>query len=194
MESGSQSNPNAPRIAIINANLNPQSKTVILLRKFTEEIELQGGKPFWIGLDQETLPFCDGYHCYQNKRVQELNTELADCDALVVGSPVYNYDLNAVAKNFLELTGQGWKHKPVTFVLTAGGSGSYMSPTSFANSLWLDHHCHLYPHFVYGLSQDFDGTQIVSTDLQQRIRKLAKGFTRFSALIRAHAPIHPDSL
>lgn len=191
MASDSQPNRSTAKVAVINSNLNPQSKTVTLLRELTQEIENQGATTLWIGLDQETLPFCDGYHCYQNDRVKELTAELEICDALLIGSPVYNYDLNSVAKNFLELTGQAWKNKPVAFAMTAGGSGSYMSPTSFANSLWLDHHCFLYPHYVYALSSDFEGANLTSAEIRSRIHKLATGFTRFVSLIKEHQPVHP---
>ncbi len=177
-----------PRIAAISANLNPNSKTRILLQAVADRLQHYGSEVRWIGLDQETLPLCDGYHCYQNPRVQELTAEIQACDALVLASPVYNYDFNAVAKNFLELTGSAWKGKPVTFVLTAGGPGSYMAPTSFASSLWLDHHCFLYPHFLYATGRDFAGEVVESENVLGRLDRLASGFVRFTRALQREFP------
>ncbi|MDP6500219.1 MAG: hypothetical protein QF847_03295 [Candidatus Marinimicrobia bacterium] len=61
---------------------------------------------------------------------------------------MYNYDVNAAAKNLLELTGSGWNEKTVGFICNAGGDKSYMSVMSFANSLMLDHRCKIIPCFV----------------------------------------------
>jgi NAD(P)H-dependent FMN reductase len=173
-----------PKIAAVSANLNPKSKTRILLQAVTDRLQHHGSEVSWIGLDQEDLPMCDGYLCYQNPRVQELTAEIQSCDAIVLASPVYNYDFNAVAKNFLELTGSAWKGKPIAFVLTAGGLGSYMAPTSFANSLWLDYHCYLYPHFLYATGHDFAGDAIESENVLTRMESLAKGFVHFTHMIR----------
>ncbi len=178
-----------PKIAVVSANLNPKSKTRILLQAVADRLQHYGGEVSWIGLDQEQLPLCDGYLCYQEPRVQELTAEIQSSDAIVLASPVYNYDFNAVAKNFLELTGSAWKGKPVAFVLTAGGPGSYMAPTSFANSLWLDYHCFLYPHFLYATGHDFAGDTIESENVLTRLENLSKGFVHFAKVIRTGFPV-----
>ena len=66
------------------------------------------------------------------------------------------YDLNAAAKNFIELTGRAWTNKVVGFICAAGGKGSYMSVTSFMNSLMLDFRCIIIPRFVYTDASGFD--------------------------------------
>ncbi len=64
--------------------------------------------------------------------------------------PVYNYDVNAVAKNFIELMGEdALGNKTVGFMLSAGGGGSYMAVMPFANSLMLDFRCWIVPRFLY---------------------------------------------
>ncbi len=54
---------------------------------------------------------------------------------IVMCFPVYNYQPNAAAKNFIEVTNEGWKDKVVSFVANAGGDRSYLAPMSLANSI-----------------------------------------------------------
>ena len=70
--------------------------------------------------------------------MKALEKRMQAADAFVIAAPVYTYDLNAAAKNVLELAGGAMEGKTVGFVLAAGGFGSYMSAMGFANSLMLD--------------------------------------------------------
>ena len=70
--------------------------------------------------------------------------------------PVYNYDVNAVAKNYIEHMGKdALEAKTVGFLLSAGGAGSYMAVMPFANSLMLDFRCWIVPRFLY-VSKDLE--------------------------------------
>ena len=92
----------------------------------------------FIDLQKIELPICDGDKCYEKPIVDELKSDIENARSILIASPIYNYDLNAVAKNLIELTGQSWTDRLIGFISAAGGKGSYMSPMSFANSLMLD--------------------------------------------------------
>jgi FMN reductase len=81
---------------------------------------------------------------------------------IVVCFPVYNYQPNSAAKNFVEVTNDGWKDKVVSFVANAGGDRSFLAPMPLANSLMVDHRCVIVPQFLYLSPSSYDsGGQLV---------------------------------
>ena len=77
---------------------------------------------------------CDGTGSFDHPSVKTLTGIIDAAGAILVSSPVYNYDLSAAAKNLMELTGSAWTEKPVGFLCAGGGRASYMSPIGFANA------------------------------------------------------------
>ena len=133
-------------------------------------------------LDLSTLniPFCDGDDCYSSPVVKDLRELIVSAESIIIAAPVYNYDLNAVAKNLVELTGREWTDKVVGFICAAGGKGSYMSPMSFANSLMLDFRCIIIPRFVYATGESFSDAGNIDQNLKDRISELVEMTTRIS--------------
>ena len=108
---------------IISCSLNKNSKSKIMAKY---AYELYGEKVEFIDLRDFDLPFCDGDSCYDNDSVKELKQIIEKTQSAIIASPIYNYDLNAVAKNLIELTGRSWTNKIVGFICAAGGKGSYV--------------------------------------------------------------------
>ena len=129
------------------------------------------------------LPFCDGDECYSDPIVEKLKKNIENVSAVIISAPVYNYDLNAVAKNLIELTGSSWNNKVVGFILAAGGKGSYMAPMSFINSLILDYRCIILPKFVYADKTCFDLNGNMNSKIQSRIEELVSDSMRLSKVI-----------
>ncbi len=86
--------------------------------------------------------------------------------------PIYNYDVNAAAKNLIELTGRAWTNKVVAFLCAAGGQGSYMSVMPLANSLMLDFRCVIVPRFVYATGEHFDDDGRIDDSITRRTHEL----------------------
>ena len=126
----------------------------------------------FIDLQKIELPICDGDQCYEEPIVDEFKGYIQNARSILIASPIYNYDLNAVAKNLVELTGQSWNDKLVGFISAAGGKGSYMSPMSFANSLMLDFRCIIIPRFVYADKTFFNDSGDMDDILKSRIEEL----------------------
>jgi FMN reductase len=118
------------------------------------------------------LPICDGKECYNHPSIAPVTEKVSTAKALLIVSPVYNYDLNAAIKNFVELTGRAWSDKPVGMLCMAGGHNSYMSPMSLANSLMFDFRCHIVPRYVYATADDFTEDRLLGNELSNRIREL----------------------
>jgi NAD(P)H-dependent FMN reductase len=134
---------------IVSTALKPNSKTLAAARVVQRRIQSAGFTADLADLAMEPLPLCDGASCYAEDRVQAMTQRVKAAQLIVMCFPVYNYQPNAAAKNFVEVTNDGWKDKVVTFVANAGGDRSYLAPMSLANSLMVDHRCIVVPQFLY---------------------------------------------
>tara|TARA_B100000424_G_scaffold144982_1_gene110277 strand:- start:151 stop:675 length:525 start_codon:yes stop_codon:yes gene_type:complete len=172
-------------IIVISTNLHAQSKTDALAHHVTEILHANDAIAEFMPLSNFNLPLCDGYTCYQDPTVIELQKRFSEAKSFIICSPIYCYDLNAVAKNLIELTGQSWKDKVVSFVCNAGGDKSYMSPIKFANSLMLDFRCLVLPRFFYASSANFDNNNNLNdSDSIKRLEQLAQEHIRLTAFSR----------
>ena len=165
---------------IVSCSLNKNSKSKILAN-YASTLYNQEVK--FLDLQTMDLPFCDGDSCYDNPKVKELSNLVKESKSIIIASPIYMYDLNAAAKNFMELTGRAWTKKVVGFICAAGGKGSYMSVTSYMNSLMLDFRCIIVPRFVYTDGSGFDENYNVKSNIKERIRELVDQITLLSSNI-----------
>ncbi|MEM7342948.1 MAG: NAD(P)H-dependent oxidoreductase, partial [Chloroflexota bacterium] len=113
-----------------------------------------------------------------------------EASVVLMAVPIYNYDVNAVAKNLLELGLKAWNNKLVGFLCAAGGKGSYMSVMGTANSLMLDFRCLIIPRFVYANGSDFgeDRTEqmyVASETIQARLQELAETAVQLGTAIES---------
>ena len=157
---------------IISTSLRPKGQTLALSEKALTFFNEKNANAEVINLQTINLPFCDGGECYKDQAVIDLTKKIKDADSLIIASPVYNYSLNAAAKNLLELTGSGWNDKEVGFICNAGGDKSYMSLMPFANSIMLDYRCNVIPKFVYATDDMYEGNKVVDSNLIERIKEL----------------------
>ena len=157
---------------IISTSLRPKGQTLALSEKALTFFNENNANAEVINLQTINLPFCDGGECYKDQAVIDLTKKIKDADSLIIASPVYNYYLNAVAKNLLELTGSGWNDKVVGFICNAGGDKSYMSLMPFVNSIMLDYRCNVIPKFVYATGDMYEGNKVVDSNLIERINEL----------------------
>ena len=165
--------PDAP-ILVLSCSLNPTSRSHRLALVAETALRGFGVAHELIDLREWELPLCDGSDSYSHPSVQPLADKVAGAAAVLLASPVYNYDLNAAAKNLVELTGQAWAEKPVGLLCSGGGRSSYMSPIGLANSLMFDFRSHIIPRFVYVTKEDFAPNGEPSNEIQVRIRQLAE--------------------
>ena len=154
---------------IISCSLNKNSKSKVMA-KYAYNAYPKDAK--MIDLSVFDIPFCDGDECYSSPVVKELKEFIISAQSIILASPVYNYDLNAAAKNLIELTGKAWSDKLVGFICAAGGKGSYMSPMSFMNSLMIDFRCIIIPRFVYTDGSSFNENNSLDDQLKDRIHEL----------------------
>lgn len=165
------------KIVILSSSLRPNSLSRVLARQAeqllakTKNVETQ-----WVDLREYPLPFCDGDAAYGHPNVAKLQAILGEADVILVGVPIYNYDINAALKNLVEMTGSAWEDKTVGFMCAAGGRSSYMSVMNFSNDLMLDFRSLIIPRFVYAVGSDFEeanGTVSIKTpEIRERLQSL----------------------
>ena len=131
-------------------------------------------------LQENPLPMCDGDKCYDLPEVKEFREKIKNAKGIVMAIPIYNYNVSSGAKNIIELGGKMLYDKVFGFICAAGGKSSYMSVMSFANSLMIDYRCFIIPKFVYALKNDFDGKEIINSEIKQRIEELGNDLNRIS--------------
>jgi FMN reductase len=159
---------------IISSSLNPKSRSRLLALIAFNELKNMGASVEWLDLADYSIPLCDGDATYNNTEVKGLKDIIQNAKGVLFAVPIYNYDVNAAAKNLIELTGDAWSNKIVGFLCAAGGKGSYMSVMSLANSLMLDFRCLIIPRFVYTVSEDFKEDDMTDSKVQVQVKELAK--------------------
>ena len=161
-------------VLIISCSLNTLSRSYRLAQTAEIAVQNMDVNSELVDLREWDLPLCDGRDSLSHPSVAPLTVKITRASAVLVASPIYNYDLNAVAKNVVELTGTTWSEKPVGFLCTAGGRSSYMSPIGLANSLMLDFRSLIIPRFVYAVKDDFEDDGDLSDQLRARVDDLVR--------------------
>ena len=163
---------------IVSASLRSNSRSRILANYLADCYESEGVAAKLLDLRDSSLPFCDGETAYAHPEVITFSKAIASARVVILATPIYNFDANAALKNLIELTGEAWENKVVGFLCAAGGTSSYMSVMSLANSLMLDFRCLVIPRFVYVTGGAFTDEELVSEDAKHRIRELAVASTK----------------
>lgn len=126
-----------------------------------------------LGLGENLLPFGGSAAGWSDPNVARVRVQTMAATHLLFAVPVYNYDVNAVAKNYIELMGEdALGGKTVGFLISAGGHGSYMSVMPFANSLMLDFRCWIVPRFLY-VAKDLENGKLPEA-LEERLDGLLR--------------------
>jgi FMN reductase len=168
---------------IISTSLRPQSRSRAMAACAASLFEQRRLECSVIDLAALSLPDCDGEECYRHPEVRSLAQRIADAKAILIASPVYNYDLSASAKRLIELTGDSWEDKVVGFLAAAGGDVSFMSVMGLANSLMLDFRSVIVPRFVFATDDAFRDGQIHDPNLVARIERLVDETHRLASAL-----------
>ncbi len=175
------------RIAVVSTSLSPTSRSHALARLAEASLKELGDETDFLDLREWDLPLCGKPGCYDAPHAKEAARRLGACAAVLMAAPVYNYDVNAAAKNLVELSGvDAWGGKPVGLLLSAGGQASYMAAMGLANSLMLDFRCLVVPRFVYALGkQHVQDGRVTDPEVARRVQELAREISRLTRALAA---------
>ncbi len=144
-----------PHVGIIATSLSADSRSQQLAQEALRKLTAGGVRTTLVDLRQNPLPFTGSGASWGDPAVGKMKGLALTLTHFVFAVPIYNYDVNAAAKNFVELMGsEVMENKTVAFLCSAGGQGSFMSVMPFANSLMLDFRCWIVPRFLY-VTEDF---------------------------------------
>lgn len=174
-----------PKYLVVSTSGNPDSNSRRMGRMAFRYLQAAKVECEWLDLSELGLPLCDADTCYTQPAAQKLSAVIQAADAILIATPVYNYDVSAAAKNMVELTGSAWEDKIVGFLCAAGGMNSYMSVMAFANSLMLDFRSVIIPRFVYATGDAFEGDEVTDKKVGKRIEELVAEVIRFGQALRA---------
>ena len=169
---------------IISASLNSKSRSRILAKQAEQHLQKMGKEVQFLDLRDTPLPFCDGEGSYGAENVSLISEAVRNAEGILVATPIYNYDVNAALKNFVELSSRAWTDKVVGFMCAAGGSGSYMSIMSLAASLMLDFRCLILPRFVYVTGESFREQELNDPDVEERLEDLVNTTIRIAEALQ----------
>jgi FMN reductase len=171
-------------ILLISSSLNEDSKSRAMLRLAETKLKELGASIDWIDLQEHPLPLAGSSESWESPEAEKLSKRIEAADAILIGIPVYNYDVNAALKNLVELTGGAWEGKLLGFYCAAGGHASYMSVMAFANSMMLDFRCLIIPRFVYSIHAEWQGMNLKEAKTQKRIEELAQECLRLAKALK----------
>ena len=166
------------KLLVISCSLNPGSRSRLLAEEISEYLRQDGLEVDSLDLRKTQMPLCDGTGTDSSEIVTGLHDRIESSSGIVMCVPIYNFDVNAAAKNLIELTGPSWAGKVVGFACAAGGKSSYMSVMGIANSLMLDFRAHILPRFAYATGESFGDHAVTDPDLQLRLKQFSDEMTR----------------
>jgi FMN reductase len=107
----------------VSCSLSPISRSRLLAEAVRGHLQGAGEEVDSLDLREIDMPLCDGAAVYSQPVTGELGKRVGDADGILMAVPIYNFDVNAAAKNLIELTGRAWTDKVVAFACSAGGGG-----------------------------------------------------------------------
>lgn len=137
------------KVTIIATSLDPKSKSQALARVLEAKLQKEGIETTLCDLRELPLPFAGGVDSWNSDNAKTISTAVESSTHVLFAVPIYCYDVNAAAKNVIELIGRSFTNKVISFACSAGGESSYMSVMNFANHLMLDFRSVIVPRFVY---------------------------------------------
>jgi FMN reductase len=172
-------------IIVISSSLRSDSNSRILAQAALKALEAEGHEAKILDLREHPLPLCDGDAVYNDPKVRRINALLNEAEAFIIATPIYNFDATAAIKNLIELTGDAWESKVVSFLCAAAAMSSYMSIMSLANSLMLDFRSVIVPRFVYATGSAIANGSIIDAKIQDRVDELARFTAKLGSALKA---------
>ena len=160
-------------VLLVATSMNGKSRSQRLARIAHRKLTDADTPATLLDLRESPLPFAGSPAGWSDPNVARLKAQATAATHVLFACPIYNYDVNSAAKNYVELMGEdALGNKTVGFLLSAGGGGSYMSVMGFANSLMLDFRCWIVPRFLY-VPKDFEG-ETLPPELDERLDGLLR--------------------
>ena len=162
------------KVTILATSLRENSNSQRLAKLF-QNIALKASvETELVDLRSLNLPMAGTPGCWDEGNLAHLKLAIESASHIVFAVPIYCYDVNAAAKNIIELVGRSFTQKIVGFICSAGGSNSYRSVMGMANHLMLDFRSIIVPRFVYTDYSSWEETGELKSDTHERLECLLR--------------------
>ena len=168
-------------VTIIATSLNEQSKSQLIARLLETELTEAGTSCELVDLRELDLPTSGSAASWGSTDAAALATKVEKSSHIVFAVPIYCYDVNAAAKNVIELIGRSFTKKVVSFACSAGGANSYMSIMGMANHLMLDFRSIIVPRFLYVDPTGWNENKLTE-DMTARLKQLVEDMAEINIL------------
>jgi len=164
-----------PELVIIQASLNKNSRTAIVVKQ-TQEILTKKNISFkTIDLRDLELQFCDGRSIHEyNNDMQQAHKLLESAKGFIIAMPVYQYTFSGVLKNFLDIHSKPFQDKFFGIICNSGGIRSYLASAELMKLLSFEVHAMAVQPTIHTWAADFDSekTKLTNEDIPPRIQTL----------------------
>ena len=167
-------------VTIISTSLNPESRSQDLAARCRDSLRERGVTVNHLDLRELDLPLAGSPGCWEHPDLAKLTTALEAATHVVFAVPIYCYDVNAAAKNVIELVGRAFTGKVIAFICAAGGQGSYMSVMGLANHLMLDFRAVIVPRFLYATKAAWSADGGLDPEIEGRLQLLYEDMARIA--------------
>lgn len=158
---------------ILSSSLAKNSRSFILCRKTAEALTNKGVVCSVIDArDIKIQPT----HIEPKKQMEKLANKISQADNIIIGMGVHCYSINDSLKNLLENCFSGASGKFYGIVCAAGGEKSYLSTMHLTQICMNQWRMIQLPRIIYATSENFEGDNICSNEIIERIEIFAEEF------------------
>ena len=168
------------KITILATSLREKSNSQKLARIFADIATDHSLETQLLDIRDLNLPLAGTAGCWEGSHMETLKEAIESASHIIFAVPIYCYDVNAAAKNIIELVGRSFTQKIVGFICAAGGSNSYMSVMGMANHLMLDFRTVIVPRFVYTDYSSWEESGELKVDIKNRLECLLKDLQKIT--------------
>ena len=162
------------KVLIIQASLNPQSKTAIVVGEAEkilnslDEVDCQ-----ILDLRYFDMQFCDGRKLTDyNSDTQKAFEMINDADGFIVGMPVYCYSVSGPLKNLIDITSSAMEKKVAGILCTTGSPMSFLASSDLAKILAYESHVFSVQPVVCSSYEDFKDGKLKSRKVKEKLKSM----------------------
>ncbi len=163
-----------PKVLIIQASLNPQSKTATVVgeaEKILNSLDEVDCKI--LDLRYFDMQFCDGRKLTDyNSDTQKAFEMINDADGFIIGMPVYCYSVSGPLKNLIDITSSTMEKKAAGILCTTGSPMSFLASSDLAKILAYESNVLSVQPVVCTSYEDFKDGKLKSRKVKEKIKNM----------------------
>jgi NAD(P)H-dependent FMN reductase len=165
------------KTTIISSSLAPDSRSFILCIEAKKQLEAKGVEVTLLDVRELDLALV-----FQGEgNLAPLIEAITSADNIIFGMGVHNYSISDSLKALLDRTGKELTSKFYGLLCAAGGIRSFLAPMQVTQICLNQWHMMQFPQVVYATGADFEGSEIKSEDVKERLTSFVEGFVEIGS-------------